>query len=174
MQIARRFVVFGDKGGVFTDRVEVALFDGGGDSPVHFGAIRFELRLVGDCANQRVVKHILGLAAEPHLIDELGGHQVINVRLDAQPGDQFSCETHADNCCSAQRTFGPGVEAVDARSDGRLQGGRNSNLSRIVFRHVYARVTAQHATLGKLAHDLLSEIWSASGPLGDRLAQRGH
>ena len=33
-QIACRFEVFGDKGGVFADRVVVALFDGGGEPPV--------------------------------------------------------------------------------------------------------------------------------------------
>ena len=33
-QIARRFEVFGDQGGVFADRVGVALFDRGGEPPV--------------------------------------------------------------------------------------------------------------------------------------------
>ena len=83
-QIARRFEVFGDQGGVFADRVVVALFDGGGEPPVHLGAIRLELSLVGHRANQRMVKHILGLAGESDLIDELGRHQVGNSGFDAQ------------------------------------------------------------------------------------------
>ena len=68
-QIARRFEVFGDQGGVFADRAVAALFDGGGEPPVHLGAIRLELSLIGDRANQRVVKDILSLSGEPDLID---------------------------------------------------------------------------------------------------------
>ena len=49
-------------------------FDRGGHPPVQLGAIRFQLRLVGHRANQRVVKHIIGLPGEPDLIDELGRH----------------------------------------------------------------------------------------------------
>ena len=86
-QVARRFEMLGDQGGVFADRVVVALFDGGGEPPVHLGAIRLELSLVGDRANQRVVKHILGLADEFDLIDELGRHQVGNHRFDPQDGE---------------------------------------------------------------------------------------
>ena len=82
-QIARRFEVFGDQGGVFADRVVAALFDGGGEPPVHLGAIRLELSLVGDRTNQRMVEHILGLAGEFDLIDELGCHQVGNGGFDA-------------------------------------------------------------------------------------------
>ena len=82
-QIARRFEVFGDQGGVFADRVAVALFDGGGEPPVHVGAIRLELGFIGHRTNQRMVKHILGLAGEFDLIDELGRHQVGNDGFDA-------------------------------------------------------------------------------------------
>ena len=82
-QIARRFPVFGDQGGVFADRAVAAFFDGGGEPPVHLGAIRLELSLVGDRTNQRMVKHKLGSAGEFDLIDELGGHQVANDGFDA-------------------------------------------------------------------------------------------
>jgi hypothetical protein len=37
IQITGGLEVFGDQCSVFTDRFEVALFEGGGDSPVHFG-----------------------------------------------------------------------------------------------------------------------------------------
>ena len=50
---------------------------------MHVGAIRLELSLVGDRTNQRMVEHILGLAGEFDLIDELGGHQVANGGFDA-------------------------------------------------------------------------------------------
>ena len=63
--------------------VVVALFDGGGEPPVQLGAIRLELGFVGDRANQRMVEHILGLAGEFDLIDELGCHQVGNDGFDA-------------------------------------------------------------------------------------------
>ena len=92
-QVARRFEVFGDQGGVFADRIVVALFDGGGEPPVQLGAIRLELRFVGDRANQRMVEHILGLAGELHLIDELGRHQFGNHRFDAQHGEQVERRT---------------------------------------------------------------------------------
>ena len=63
--------------------VVVALFDDGGEPPVHLGAVRLELGFVGHRANQRMVKHILGLAGERDLIDELGRHQVGNDGFDA-------------------------------------------------------------------------------------------
>ena len=50
---------------------------------MHLGAIRLELSLVGNRANQRMVEHILGLAGERDLIDELGRHQVGNDGFDA-------------------------------------------------------------------------------------------
>ena len=82
-QIARRFEVLGDQGGVFVDRRWVTCFDRGGYAPVQLGAIRLELSLVGDRTNQRMVEHILGLSGEPDLIDELGRRQVGNDGFDA-------------------------------------------------------------------------------------------
>ena len=49
----------------------------GGHPPVQCCAIRLELRLVGHCANQRMVKHILGLSVESDLLDELAAKQVL-------------------------------------------------------------------------------------------------
>ena len=54
-------------------------------APVQLSAIGLELSLVGDRANQRVVEHILGLPGKLDLIDELGRHQVVNDRFNAQP-----------------------------------------------------------------------------------------
>ena len=72
-------------------------------------------------ANERMVKHVLGLSREPDLIDELGCHQFVNDWLDAQCGDQFSCESRADHRCRAQRAFRVRVQPIDARGDRRLQ-----------------------------------------------------
>ena len=146
-------------------------FDGGGEPPVQLGAIRLELRLVGDRANQRMVEHILGLSGEPDLIDELGRHQVGNDRFDAQLGQQVEAEPRPDDRRRAQRAFRFRVEPIDARGDGRLQRGRHTHLSNLCGRHVCAALPAQHTTLGQFAHDLLGEKRITGGPLGDRLAQ---
>jgi hypothetical protein len=106
MQIARRFEVFGDQSGVFADQVGVALLDGGGQPPVQLRTIRLELRFVGHRANQRMVKHILCLAGEPDLIDELGRHQVSNDRFDAQLSQQIGAKPGADDRRRAQGAFG--------------------------------------------------------------------
>ena len=79
--------------------------------PVQLGAIGLELRLVGHRTNQRMVEHILGLAGEPDLIDELGRHQVVNDRFDAQHGQQVQAEPRADHRRRAQRAFRLRVEA---------------------------------------------------------------
>ena len=84
VQIACGLQVLGNQRGILVERVRLPLFDCGGQPPMQFGAIGLELSLVGHRANQRVVEHILGLAGEPDLIDELGRHQVGNNGFDAQ------------------------------------------------------------------------------------------
>ena len=98
--------MFGDQSRVFTDRVVIAYFDGRGEPPMHLGSIRLELSFVSHRANQRMVKHILGLAGEFHLIDELARHQVINDRFDVQHGQQVQGEPRADDSRRAQRALG--------------------------------------------------------------------
>ena len=110
-QIARRFEVFGDQGGVFVGRGRVTLLRWRRRAPVQLGAIRLELSLVGDRANQRMVEHILGLSGEPDLIDELGRHQVSNDRFDPQHGQQVEVEPRPDDRRRAQRAFRFWVEA---------------------------------------------------------------
>ena len=61
VQITCGLEVFGDQRGVLVGRCRVTRFDRGGHAPMQLGAIRFELRLVGHRANQRMVEHILGL-----------------------------------------------------------------------------------------------------------------
>ena len=113
-------------------------FDRGGHAPMQLGAIRLELSLVGDRANQRVVEHILGLAGELDLIDELRRHQVVNDRLDAQHGQQVKAEPRADDRRRAQRAFRFWSKPIDARGDGRLQRGRHTHLSNLCRRYVCA------------------------------------
>ena len=50
---------------------------------MHIGTVRLELGFIGHRTDQRMVKHILGLASEPDLIDELGRHEVGNDGFDA-------------------------------------------------------------------------------------------
>ena len=137
-QITGGLQMLGDQRGVLVGRFRVAGFDRGGQPPVQLGAIRLELRFVGHRANQRMVEHVLGLSGEPDLIDELGRHQVINDRFDAQRGQQVEAEPRADHRRRAQRAFGFRVEPVDARGDGRLQRGRHTHLGSLCRRHVCA------------------------------------
>ena len=60
VQITGGLQMFGDQRRVLIRRGRVARFDRGRHPPVQFGAIRFELRLVGHRADQRMMKDILG------------------------------------------------------------------------------------------------------------------
>ena len=88
VQITGGLQMFGDQRRILVNRRRVTRFDCGRHPTVHLGAIRLELRFVGDRANQRMVEHILRLSGEPDLIDELGRHQVSNDRFDPQLGQQ--------------------------------------------------------------------------------------
>ena len=83
MEIVRGLQVLGDQSRVLVYRFGALQFDGGGHAPVEVSTVGLELRLVGDRANQRVVEHILGLAGELDLIDELGCRQVGDDGFDA-------------------------------------------------------------------------------------------
>ena len=93
MEIACGLQVLGNQGGILVERSGVALFDRGGRPPVQLSAIGFELRLVGDRANQRVVEDIVRLASEADLIDEFGLDQLVNDRFDAECGQQVECQS---------------------------------------------------------------------------------
>ena len=172
VQIACGLQMLGDQGGVLVDRSGSRCFDRGGHAPVQLGAIGLELSLVGDRTNQRVVEHILGLAGELDLIDELGCHQVVNDGFDAQLGQQVQAEPRPDDRRRAQRAFCFWVEAdrcVRRWSPATWQAHSPRQTSAV---ETYApRLPAQHATLGQFAHDLLGEERITGGPLGDRLAQ---
>ena len=51
---------------------------------MQLGAIGFELSFIRDRTNQRVVEHVLGLAGEADLIDELSRQQIINDSFNPQ------------------------------------------------------------------------------------------
>ena len=59
---------------------------------MQLGAIGFELRFVRHRADQRMMKYILGLAGEPHLIDKLAPDQIINGGFDPRGGQQVEAE----------------------------------------------------------------------------------
>jgi hypothetical protein len=82
----------------------------------------------------RQLEHILGSSGEPHLIDDLGGHQVLKGRVNAQRFEQVRAEPRANDRCCAQRAFRFRVEAVDASGDGCLQGGWHANFGDIGHR----------------------------------------
>ena len=152
------------------------LLDRGGQAPVPLGAIGFELRFVGHRADQRMVEGVLGARGEPHLIDQLRGEQLVEHRIDAQRGEQLRPEAGADHRRRVQRPLGRGGEAVDARLDGRLHGGRHARPRRHPRDRGSCRLTGEHPALGQLAHHLLGEKRVTSGPLGDdrrQLADRG-
>ena len=71
VQITGGLQMLGNQRSVVVGRSGITLFDRGGQAPVQLGAIAFELGFVGHRANQRMVKHVLGLSGERDLIDEL-------------------------------------------------------------------------------------------------------
>ena len=71
-QITGGLQMLGDQRCVLVQRVRVTLLDRGRQTPVQLRTIGFELRFVGQRADQRMVKHILGSSGECDLIDELG------------------------------------------------------------------------------------------------------
>ena len=68
----------------------VRLLDRGGQAPVPFGAIGFQLRFVGHRADQRVAEGVLGAWGKPHLIDQLRTEQLVEHRIDPQRGEQLA------------------------------------------------------------------------------------
>ena len=64
------------------------------------------------------------------------------------------------------------VKAIDAGSNGRLHGGGHADVGHSGRRDVGAADTAQHTSLGQIAHHLLGKERVSRSPLGDRLAQR--
>ena len=136
---------------------------------MQFGPVRFELRFVGHGANQWMVKHILRLAGEANLIDELTSQQIIDDGVDSQRGQQVEGETRAEHRRRTQRSLGLCVEAVDARGDSRLQRNRHIHVSDVRRGMVCARPAAQHTPLGQIADHLLGEERIPGGALGDLL-----
>jgi len=128
--------VFCDQRGVVVNGFRTTLFDGGSNPTVQFCAVRFELGLIRHRANQRIVKHILRMPGERHLVDELGRQQVGNDRFDVKRRQQVCAESRAHHRRGAQRAFRLRVESVDARCDRRLQRGRNTYVGGLRGRHV--------------------------------------
>ena len=127
-QITGGLQMLGDQRCVLVQRVRVTLLDRGRQPPVQLRTIGFELRFVGHRADQRMMKFILGLAGEPHLIDKLAHDQIINGGFDTRGGQQVKAESRADYRRRAQCSLSRRIEAVDARGDGGLQRRRNTNL----------------------------------------------
>jgi len=61
---------------------------------VPFGAIGFQLRFVGHCADQWVAEGVLGGWGEPHLIDQLRAQRLVE-RQHAGIADQRPRQCHA-------------------------------------------------------------------------------
>ena len=133
-------------------RVLVLMVNHRGRSPVQLGAVGFELGLVGHRADQRMPKRILRERGEPHLIDQLGPDQFVNDRLDTQVGQQLSVKPQADHCRRAQRALGLPAETIDTCGDGRLQGGRNTNLGHIGVADIAAASTPEYSPFGEVAN----------------------
>ena len=106
VQLAGGLQMFGDQRGVLVDRSRVTLFDGGGQAPVQFGAIGFQLRFVGHRADQRMAERVLGARGEPHLIDQLRADQLVETRHRPQRGQQVRVEARTDHRRRVQRPLG--------------------------------------------------------------------
>ena len=109
-----------------------------------------------------------------HLINQLRLDQRLEGRIDPQADQQIRAELRSDHRRGAQRLFGPRFEAIDARGDDRLHGGRHADLGHIGAAPVATALTLQHTAFGKLAHHLLREKRVTGGPFGDQRGHRAH
>ena len=78
-----------------------------------------------------MVERILSLPGEPHLIDERGRQKSRREQVQCPPRSVGQAEPRADHRCCVQRLLGFRIEPVDARGDGRLQRGGNTDLGQI-------------------------------------------
>ena len=62
VQITGGLKMFGDQRGILLSRCRISLFDRDGQPPMQLGAIGFQLGLVGDGADQRMVEHIFRIS----------------------------------------------------------------------------------------------------------------
>ena len=96
-----------------------------------------------------MVEHILGLSGEPDLIDELGRHQVINDRFDAQHGQQVEVEAEPTTAAALNVRFAFGRKPSKTRGDGRLQAWQaHSPQQPLPSTGVRPRSPPQHSPLG--------------------------
>ncbi len=174
MQLAGGLQMFGDRRRVLLYRPRRRLLDRGGQAPVPLGAIGFQLRFIGDRANQRVAEGVLGARGKPHLIDQLSLEQLIEHRIDPQCDKQFRPEAGADHRRRVQRPPGRGGQPVDARLDGGLYRGRHAHLGDIRTTDIATALSDEHAALHQLSHHLLGEERVSGGPVGDDRRQLGH
>ncbi len=86
VQIPCGFVMFGDQCCVLVDGP--LRFDRRSHAPVQSRAIGFQLRFVGDSADQGVAECVFGAGRELHLINEFGSDQRIDIRVVDQAGQE--------------------------------------------------------------------------------------
>src|SRR5271157_1014900 len=104
-----------------------------------------------------MAKRVFGVRGEPDLIDELGGDQLVDNRVDVEAGQQVAAEARPDDRCGRERVFVRRAEPVDAGGDGRLQGGRHADVGDIDVARVATAFTDKYAAFGQVTGDLLGE-----------------
>src|SRR3954469_4669377 len=117
-----------------------------------------------------MAKRILHARSGLHLIDQLGSYPLVDDRLQTQGDQQFGVETRADHRGGAQGALSRGIQAVDARSDSGLQGGRHTDMVDVCPARIVAVLSAQDAPFAEISHDLLCEKRVAADARRDRSA----
>ena len=97
------------------------------------------------------------MRSEPDLVDEPGGDQLVDNRVDLQAGQQVAAEARPDDRRGGKGVLGGRTEPVDACGDGGPQRRRHTDLGHVGVAGVAASRTDQHAALGQITGDLLGE-----------------
>ena len=170
-QVIGGLEMLGDQRRVLIQRIRVALFDRGCQTPMQFGAVGLQLCFVGHGPDQRVVEGVLGVRGEPHLVDEFGSDQLADLSLTIEQRQLLCTKPQPDHRGGIQSLLGGEVEPVDTGGDGGLQGRRHGGIGMIDLADIITTGSGQHTPLGQIAHHLLDEKRVTGGPLGDRGGQ---
>ena len=127
MQIIGSLQVGGDQRGILLDRRGFAVLDGGGNMSVQLCAAGFQLRFVGDGANQRMPERKF----RRRLPARRARHppSAAMARSPEQVASKFVVKPRADHRRSVECLFGVCVETVDAGGDGGLHRRRHSDVA---------------------------------------------
>ena len=142
-------------------------FDRGGHAPMPFGAIGFQLRFVGDRADQRMVERVLrACRVNLHLVDELRAAAARRTLRRFPGGQQITLRSGIRSPPRRSMSVWRPGQPVDTRLDRRLHRCGYAHVGGIHPQMYFPRSPLGHRA-DQFQHDLLGEERVACGPLGD-------